>query len=383
MIFSVLPAFITEELGVSHSKLGVIEGVALSLAFLAKVFSGVLSDALGSRKSLLFLGSLLTTLSKPFFALSTSAYHIFWTRSLDRIGKGIRSSPTDALIADLSEATVYSGTYGMRQAYYTIGAIAGSLLALFILEEWSGNFRLLFHLAILPSLAGLLLIHCGLQKYYDGKPSKNSRAHGLPLATIVKQARALPSRFWFLMVVVGFLMLARFSEAFLSLRARELGLPLAKLPLIIIIMDVVHATVAVPFGRWADRYEREKVLLGGLLVQCVSAGLLYLSSSLTAVFIATVMVGFYMGITQGVLRAMVASASPAQLRGTAFAIFYLVSGVGVLLGNSYCGFASDCWGMPAIFAGGAICTAISIGFHHLFTERYQSTASSVSSTPTC
>ena len=361
MVFSVLPTFMTEELGVSHSKLGLIEGVAISLAFLAKVFSGVLSDIYGSRKSSLWWGSLLTTISKPLFALSSSAMHIFWIRSLDRIGKGIRSSPSDALIADLSVESSYAETYGRRQTFYTLGAICGSLLALCVLELASNHYRLLFHLAIIPSLLALLLIQRGLKHRYTHTNAESStKAPPLSLAVIYREARLLPPSFWYFMGIVSFLMLARFSEAFLTLRARQLGISIAQLPLIIIAMDVVHALVATPFGRWADKQRRQQVLLAGLVLQFFSSVLLSCTNDLYSIFMATVLVGFYMGITQGVLRALVAAASPAHLRGTAFAIFYFCSGIAVLLGNSFCGIASDCWGLPTVFFGGAVFTAIAI-----------------------
>jgi MFS family permease len=362
MVFAVLPAFLTEELGVKYSTLGLIEGVALSLAFFAKVYSGVLSDALGSRKSLLFIGSVLTTLSKPFFALASSAYHIFWIRSLDRFGKGIRSSPTDALVADLSDRENYGAAYGLRQAYYTSGAIFGSLLAMWLLESQQDAYRLLFNLAVIPSLLALLLIWYGLRRSYNERShAHNEKANeAVPMRIIVRQARLLPRSFWYLMGVVSCLMLARFSEAFLTLRARQLGLAVAQLPLLTIVMDIVHASIAFPFGKWADRYCRKKILLAGLWVQCLAAALLFFSDSIASVFFAIILVGCYMGITQGVLRALVADASPNHLRGTAFAVFYLCSGTAVLLGNSFCGVVSEMWGLSSVFAGGAIFTALSI-----------------------
>lgn len=362
MVFSVLPAFMTEQLGISHSKLGLIEGVAISLAFLAKVFSGILSDAIGNRRFLLLWGSVLTTLSKPLFALSVSATHIFWIRSIDRFGKGIRSSPTDALIADLSHESTYGGAFGSRQACYTAGAIAGSFLAMVILAYWGGDFRFLFSLAIIPSVIALLLIQFSL------KPSRPALGlNGLEeakqknsLGSLIRDARRLPAGFWFFMTIVSFLMVARFSEAFLTLRARELGLGIAQLPLITMVMDVVHAAVASPFGKWADRYCRDRILEAGLWLQCASAAWLYLTNSLAGLFVAIIMIGLYMGITQGVMRALVAAASPAHLRGTAFAIFYFCSGIAVLIGNSLGGMVSDCWGLSAIFIGGMLCTGVAL-----------------------
>ncbi|NRA45022.1 MAG: MFS transporter [Oligoflexales bacterium] len=357
MVFSVLPAFLSEELGVNNSGLGMIEGLALFLSFLAKVFAGFASDLFVTRRPLIMTGSLLTALTKMGFVLITGFKSAFLVRFLDRFSKGIRSAPTDALLADLGSGPNYGFVFGLRQSLYTGGAVCGALLSMMLLYFFGSNYQLIFLVATIPSVLAVFVLAKGVKEKTKLNVSKaRFRFSDLKLFS---------NNYWILMLCLSFLMLARFSEAFITLRVRELGLQIQFIPMVIVVMDVVHLSAAYPLGKWADQVSREKMLCCGMFIQLLAALTFANVSNLAGAFLGVVLIGLYMGMTQGVLRAIIAQQCPKHLRGSGFALFYLFSGVSVFGGNFVAGQLGDEFGLYAVFVGGAVFTALALGLYSI------------------
>lgn len=347
MVLALLPTFLTEVLGASHSKLGMIEGIAIFIAFLSKVFSGIISDIFRTRKPLIAVGSFFTILVKLIFAAATSINWIFIARSIDRLSKGIRSSPTDALIADLSKKVHRGRSYGLRQSLYTLGAVSGSLIAAVLMYLSDNNYRLVFLLSVIPATIALfiLLIVVKQPEIENELKPKNSRWQ-------FADVKLLPSSFWKLLSISTILMLARFSEAFITLKAKSSGWSIATLPLLIMLMELAHAGIAYPAGKLADKYCKKHLLFYGILILVLTNIIFTQTHSIAGVFIASIFTGLHMGVTQGLLSTLVAESTPAELRGTAFAIYYLASGTAVLIGNNLAGYLADKMGTTGPFYGG-------------------------------
>lgn len=353
MVFSLLPIFITEVLGASRAKLGMIEGVAISLAFFSKVFSGVTSDIFKLRKPLIAAGSFLSIVVKFMFATASSIAWIFAARSIDRLAKGVRSSPTDALIADISQNLHRGESYGLRQALYTSGAVFGSLIATILIYLTDHSYRLIFSLAAIPGIIALLILLSLVKQPVIKDDIKKNH-----IGWRFKDIKYLPSSFWSLLGVAFVLMLARFSEAFINIRAKDIGWQIQYLPLLIVGMDLVHAGVVYPIGRMANRRNLNGLLLKGILV-LVAADIVFITThSLIGVGIAAMMAGLHMGMTQGILATLVAESTPAELRGTAFALYYFTAGIAVLIGNTLAGKLSDIIGSTGCFMGGLVFTVL-------------------------
>lgn len=353
MVFALLPTFLTEELGASHTKLGVIEGVAIFIAFLSKFLSGVLSDIFRTRKPLIAIGSFFTIIVKVIFALATSISWIFVARSIDRLSKGIRSSPTDALIADLSPKSERGKSYGLRQSMYTMGAVVGSFSAATLMYFGSNNYRLIFMLSAIPATVAFIILLTIVKQpaiQNELKPKNSSWQ--------VSDVKLLPASFWKLLFISFILMLARFSEAFIILRAKSVGWLIPLLPVLLIAMELVHAAAAYPMGKLSDRYTKKSLLLKGIMVLVITNFVFIQFSSVVGVLVAAMLAGLHMGMTQGLLSTLVAESTPAELRGTAFALYYLSSGTAVLIGNSLAGHLSDTFGTMGPFMGGIIFTSI-------------------------
>lgn len=333
MVFTLLPTFLCDVLGANKTTLGLIEGFAIFLAFIAKVGSGILSDYWRQRKILIIWGTFFSMIVKILFALANSILWVFVARSLDRFSKGIRSAPTDALIADFSSLNQQGRNYGLRYSLYTLGAVLGGSLAAYMMWLSNNNYRLVFLFSIIPSTLAFLILFIAV---------KNPHHTFTPLKTWHwDQIKYLPSSFWKLLGVSFLLMLARFSEAFLTLRAKELGWALATLPLLMVGYDLVNAGIALPIGKLADRYDRRKILLIGIIILIVVNLFIINCHSRWGVVLAMFLAGLHMGMTQGVIAALVAQNTLPHLKGTAFALYYLVSGIAVLIGNSIAGLWAD------------------------------------------
>jgi len=353
MIHSLLPVFLVTGLGASALTVGLIEGAAEATALIVKVFSGVLSDTWVRRKPLAVLGYGLGALSKPLFALAASGGLVLAARLIDRIGKGIRGAPRDALVADLAPPGARGAAFGLRQSLDTVGAFVGPLLAIGLMFVWANDFRAVFWVAVIPAALSVAMLVFGVRE-----PERDSsRPVVNPLQR--EQLRRLPGAYWWVVGIGAVFTLARFSEAFLILRAEQGGLPVALTPLVLVAMNVVYALAAYPFGRLADRMSHATLLAAGLVVLIGADLLLAWSNHWTWVWAGVALWGLHLGITQGLLATMVADTAPADLRGTAFGFFNLLSGIAMLLASVLAGLLWDAFGAPLTFLAGALFGAAS------------------------
>lgn len=348
MIHALLPLFMVSVLGASALAVGLVEGAAESTALIVKVFSGALSDYLGKRKGLAVAGYALGALTKPVFALAPSVGWVFAARLIDRIGKGVRGAPRDALIADLAPPAIRGAAFGLRQSLDTVGAFVGPLLAVALMLAWANDFRAVFWVAVIPGLAAVALLVFGVrepERHADGAPRTN------PIR--IDNLRRLGRGYRWVVALGALFTLARFSEAFLVLRAQQGGMPLAWVPLVMVAMNVVYSLSAYPFGRLSDRVSHAKLLASGLAV-LIAADLVLASGDHWTIVLAGVLLwGLHMGMTQGLLATMVADTAPEDLRGTAFGFFNLVSGVAMLVASVLAGWLWDALGAAFTFYAGA------------------------------
>ena len=349
LIHSLLPVFMVTGLGASMFLVGVVEGVAESTALIVKVFSGAISDYFGKRKGLTVLGYGLGALSKPIFALALTVNWVLAARFMDRIGKGIRGAPRDALVADLTPPEIRGAAYGLRQSLDTVGAFVGPLLAIGLMLLWAGDFRMVFWFAVIPAVIAVLLLIFGVEEPGTGTARRN------PVSPIRwKMLRDFGGAYWWVVAAGGVFTLARFSEAFLILRAQQLGLPDTYAPLVLVTMNVVYALAAYPMGKLADRMSHRTLLGAGLVVLILSDLVLAQAPGLAMVAVGVALWGLHLGMTQGLLATMVAGAAPAHLRGTAFGFFNLASGIAMLIASVLAGLLWDQLGAATTFYAGAI-----------------------------
>jgi MFS family permease len=348
MVHSLLPMFLVGSLGVSVLVVGLIEGLAEATALIVKVFSGTLSDYLGRRKGLAVLGYALGALSKPLFALSSGAGLVITARLLDRVGKGIRGAPRDALVADIAPPEVRGAAFGLRQSLDTVGAFTGPLLAVGLMLLWANDFRAVFWVAVIPGVLSVLLLMVGVHE-----PERQADA---PRSNPINRAnmRRLSAAYWWVVGIGAVFTLARFSEAFLVLRALQLGVAMAWVPLVMVAMNVVYAASAYPFGWLSDRISHTRLLVAGLLVLVLADAVLATSTDWVSLLLGVALWGVHMGMTQGLLATMVADTAPADLRGTAFGLFNLVSGVAMLIASVLAGWLWDTHGAASTFVAGAV-----------------------------
>ncbi len=355
MIHGLLPVFLATVLNASTTTIGAIEGLGEATASISKLFSGWMSDRLGRRKPLTVLGYGLAALSKPLFATAPSAAWVLLARFSDRIGKGIRDAPRDALVADLAPPGSRGAAYGLRQSLDTIGAVVGPLLAIALMELLHDDFRLIFWLAIIPAALSIAILVFGVSE-----PAVHHDAEEPPAAIRWDEFRRLDRPFWVIVGVAAALTLARFSEAFLILRALGAGLPAALAPLVLVLMNIVYSSSAYPVGKLSDRLDRGRMLGFGFLVLVVADALLALPFGLAVVMLGVCFWGLHMGLTQGVLSALVADSAQPALRGTAFGLFNLVSGVALLLASVIAGALWAAIGPAATFLAGGSFTVVGL-----------------------
>lgn len=356
MIHSLLPLFMATTLGASVIIIGIIEGVAEATALMLKVFSGVISDYVGKRKGLALLGYGLGTLSKPLFAIAPTSGMVFSARMIDRIGKGIRGAPRDALVADVTPPEIRGAAYGLRQALDTIGAFLGPLLAVALMFLWDNDFQSIFWVAAIPAVLSIALLGFGLKEPNTSVVQKRTN----PLRR--ENLKKLSAAYWWVVAIGSIFTLARFSEAFLVLRAQQMAIPLFAIPLVMVAMNLVYSLTAYPFGKLSDRMSHSKMLQWGLLVLIAADIVLALSSHWTTLLAGVALWGIHMGMTQGLLAAMVAHTAPPELRGTAFGMFNLMSGIALLLASAGAGVLWEMLGAASTFyAGAIICVVTLIG----------------------
>ncbi len=359
LIHSLLPLYLAVGLGASTFAIGIIEGIAEATALIVKVFSGVLSDLFRRRKPLVVLGYGLAAITKLAFPLAPTLGWIVAARFADRVGKGIRGAPRDALIADLTPDAVRGASFGLRQALDTVGAVGGPLLAIAAMAAFAGEFKAVFWVAVVPAFVAVALLVAGVDEPDRASTDTGDNGRRLRLA----DAKRLGRTYAIVVTIAAVLTLARFSEAFLVLRARDVGLALGAAPWVMVAMSVVYAVSAYPAGAAADRGHGPRLLSAGLMALFAADLVLASATSASVVLAGAALWGLHMGLTQGLLAALVAAAAPADLRGTAFGVFNLVCGVALLAASALAGWLWDALGPAFTFYAGAAFTAIAwIGF---------------------
>lgn len=354
MIHSLLPIFMLTALGASALAIGLIEGLAEATALIIKIFSGVISDYLGKRKSLAVIGYAMGALTKPLFAVASTTGLVLTARLLDRTGKGVRGAPRDALMADIVPAQIRGAAFGLRQSLDTVGAFLGPLLAVGLMLLWNNNFRAVFWVAVIPGLLAVVLLLFGVRE--PESPQTNKRSNPIKRENL----KRLGVSYWWVVGIGAVFTLARFSEAFLVLRAQQGGIPVAFVPLVMVMMNIVYALSAYPFGKLSDHMSHKALLALGLIFLIAADLVLAISDHWSVVLAGVALWGIHMGMTQGLLATMVADTAPEDLRGTAYGFFNLVSGLGMLLASVLAGLLWDRLGASFTFYTGAMFCVIAL-----------------------
>ncbi|UZE08873.1 MFS transporter [Pseudomonas corrugata] len=354
LVHSLVPVFLVTTLGASALTVGIIEGIAESTAMLVKIFSGAISDFIGRRKGLLLLGYGLAALTKPLFPLAHSVEVIFTARFLDRVGKGIRGAPRDALVADVSPPEIRGACFGLRQSMDTIGAVLGPALAISLML-WLADIQLVLWVAVIPAAIAVALIVTGVKE-----PASASREHKFRSPIHWRVLHDFSAGYWWVVVVGGVFTLARFSEAFLVLRAQQLGLSVTWVPLVMVVMALFYALSAYPAGWLSDRISRTKLLCVGMGLLVLADLILAQCGSVITMLLGVVLWGGHMGFSQGILASLVADKAPGKLKGTAFGIFNLVSGVCMLIASILAGWLWQSIGSDSTFLMGALLATIAL-----------------------
>ncbi len=355
MIHALLPVYMVTVLGTSGLTVGIIEGIAEATASVTKVFSGALSDWLGKRKWLAAFGYGLAAFTKPIFPLASSVEWLVAARFIDRVGKGIRGAPRDALVADISPPHLRGASFGLRQSLDTIGAFLGPLTAIGLMWLTANHFQAVFWIAVIPAFLSLALIVVAVRE-----PERPAGLRRVKMPLSRKELGRLGSTYWWIVVVAAVFSMARFSEAFLVLKAQAIGLPLMLVPAVLVAMNIAYALSSFPVGILADRLDRTSLLAVGLGLLIAADLVLALSPGVFGVGIGVVLWGLHMGFTQGLLAALVADAAPAELRGTAFGMFNLVTGLALLAASVIAGGLWDMIGPQGTFLAGAALSVLTL-----------------------
>ncbi|MDB5049453.1 MAG: major facilitator superfamily 1 [Fibrobacteres bacterium] len=374
MVHSLLPLFLITVLGTTATRVGFIEGIAEGTALIVKIFSGALSDWFRNRKALAVLGYGLGAASKPLFALAATANLVFAARLVDRVGKGIRGAPRDALIADVTSPEIRGAAYGLRQSLDTVGALLGPVLALVLMKTTGGNFRMVFWLAAAPGFLAVALLAGGVRepRHPDaGKPRTSGKARA-PI--LIADLKRLGEAFWLVVTLGTILSLARFSEAFLLMRGQSAGLAAADAPLLMVAMNVVYFATAYPVGYLSDKVGRGGLLAAGIIALVIADLTLAAARGPWMAGAGAAVWGLQMGLTQGIFSAMVAGAAPPALRGTAFGLFNLAGGIATIAASLLAGSVWDRIGAPATFEIGACIAGSAMLFYLLLGKRMGRTA---------
>ncbi len=353
LVHSLLPVFMASVLGASMAAIGVIEGIAEGAASFMKVFSGWLSDRVGKRKALAVAGYALSAATKPAFPLASSLGWVLAARFADRVGKGIRGVPRDALVADLAPPSLRGAAYGLRQALDSVGAFLGPLLAIGLMIGFANDIKAVLWAAVVPAAGAVALLVAAVRE-----PASAGHGAGSGRRPVFQGIGRLPARYWLVVALGAVFSLARFSEAFVILRARDVGLPLAWVPAILVVMNIAYSLFAYPAGAAADRVPARLILACGAAVLAAADGVLALTASAGSVFLGAGLWGLHMACTQGLLAKLVADTAPADLRGTGFGVFHLVSGGALVLASALAGSLWSALGAPAAFLAGGTLAAL-------------------------
>ena len=355
MVHSLLPMFMVGTLGVSVFTVGLIEGLAESTALIVKVFSGALSDYLGKRKGLALFGYALGAFTKPMFAIASGSGLVIAARLIDRVGKGIRGAPRDALVADLAPPEARGAAFGLRQSLDTVGAFLGPLLAVGLMIVWANDFRAVFWVAVIPGLLAVALLFFGIKE--PERTMGDKKTNPMKRENFSRLGRA----YWWVVGIGTVFTLARFSEAFLVLRAQQTGVATALVPLVMVAMNLVYAAAAYPFGWLSDRMSHAKLLSLGVIVLALADIVLAIGNDWKTMLVGVALWGIHMGMSQGLLATMVADTTPADLRGTAYGVFNLMSGLAMLVASGLAGWLWDRHGPASTFYAGAAFCALALG----------------------
>lgn len=355
LVHSLLPVFMTSVLGASVLTVGLVEGVAEATASVAKVFSGIASDRIRRRKPLVVLGYGLAALTKPVFPLATSVSWVLIGRFVDRLGKGIRGAPRDALVADITPPHLRGTAYGLRQALDSVGAFVGPSLAVVLMASLANNITAVLWAAVIPAALAV-----GLLVFTVHEPETPDVVDGARVRVTLADLRQLPRTYWLIVLLGAVFTLARFSEAFLVLRAQDVGLSVGSVPVVMIVMNVVYASAAYPAGVAADRLSRRRLLVAGFSALVAADVLLAAARTPALVFAGTACWGLHMALTQGLMSTLVADAAPARLRGTAFGVLHIVIGLALLLASAVAGALWNAVGPSTTFLGGGLFAAIAV-----------------------
>ncbi|MFC3338913.1 MFS transporter [Paracandidimonas soli] len=355
MIHALLPIYMVAVLGTSVLAVGLIEGIAEATASIVKVYSGALSDKLGKRKLLAILGYGLGALSKPVFPLAGTLGWLVGARFIDRVGKGIRGAPRDALVADITPPELRGAAYGLRQTLDTIGAFLGPLLAIGLMWLTANHFQTVFWIAVLPAFLAVWVLAVFVKEPEQPPVGKQRRA------LLSKEAlKRLGANYWWIVGVGVVFTLARFSEAFLILRASEAGLEPMWAPMVMVVMGVAFSLSAYPAGALSDRVGRLSMLAVGMLLLVAADLVLAFAPGMGGLVLGVALWGFHMGFSQGLFGALIADSAPAELRGTAFGFFHLLTGVALLLASVLAGLLWDMTGYRGTFVFGAVFAALTL-----------------------
>lgn len=355
MIHALLPLYMVTVLGTSTLAVGIIEGVAEATASIVKVFSGALSDWLGRRKLLAVIGYGLGACAKPIFPSAGVLEWLIAARFVDRVGKGIRGAPRDALVADLAPPHLRGASFGLRQTLDTVGAFTGPLLAVGLMWLFADRFQAVFWVAVVPAALSVAVLVLAVK---EPAPRAERPPARFPLHR--RDLARLGGRYWRVVGVGVALALARFSEAFLLLRVQQFDVPVSLLPLVLVVMGVAYSASSYPVGALSDRLGRAALLRVGLALLVLADLVLAWAPGLVAAWTGVALFGLHMGFSQGLLAAMVADAAAPDLRGTAFGVFNLATGVALLVAGVVAGALWDAAGSSATFLAGALFGAFAL-----------------------
>ncbi|WP_457796926.1 MFS transporter [Methylocystis sp. S23] len=355
MIHALLPIYLVGSMGATMAQVGVIEGIAEATASIVKIFSGAISDWFGDRKLLAILGYGLAAATKPMFPLAPDVAWVTAARFIDRVGKGIRGAPRDALVADVTPPELRGAAFGLRQSLDTVGAFLGPAVAVLVMRATVDDIRVVFWVACIPAVLAVAILAFGVREPEETRPARPAR---FPLHW--NELKGLGAVFWLVVAMSTAFSLARFSEAFLILKAQSVGLPDAFAPLVLVAMNVVYAGASYPAGAFSDRGDRVTPLVAGLVLLIGADAALAFARSPPLVWVGVALWGLHMGLTQGLFSALVADSAPAGLRGTAFGVFNLASGLALLAASFAAGKLWDLHGPWATFAAGGSFAMISL-----------------------
>ena len=355
IIHALLPVYLVTVLGASMVTVGFIEGIAEATASITKVFSGALSDWLGKRKLLAAIGYGLAAFTKPIFPLAPSVSWLVAARFIDRIGKGIRGAPRDALVADIAPTHLRGASFGLRQSLDTVGAFVGPALAIGLMWLTASRFQAVFWVAVIPAFLAVALLVFAVDE-----PERPPGLRKVQSPLSVAELKRLGLAYWWIVGIAVVFSLARFSEAFLILRAQAAGLPAMLVPLVLVLMNVAYALAAYPAGVLSDHVNRITILGVGFSLLIASDLVLGFTNGFAGMAAGVALWGLHMGFTQGLFATLVADTAPPELRGTAYGMFNLLSGLALLIASVLAGALWESVGPQSTFFAGALFTAIAL-----------------------